>query len=229
MIVVITPYRDRPRQKEKFISHMRTFLEQKGKPYLIVIAEQSDDGRPFNRGAMKNIGYLEVKKFLKAIIPDDSQVVYVNQDIDVLPLSQECIYAIPNIDTIYNPYGVQQCLAKIHMQSSKVMDASNGYPNNYWAWGLEDVCMQARADSHGFQTDRTNFEWMGTNNLWTEQGDEGPSRMWAPGDVEQNKTLYLQESANREVCWENGLNTIRYNILEVSANNNVIHLLAHIL
>lgn len=226
MIVVITPYRDRPRQKDTFISHMRAFLEEKGIPYIIVIAEQSDDGRPFNRGAMKNIGYLEVKKFLKATIIDDSHVVYVNQDIDVLPKSQECIYAIPNEDTVYNPYGVKQCLAKIHMQSSKVMETSNGYPNNYWAWGLEDVCMQARAESHGFKIDRTNFEWLGTNNLWLEQDDEGPPRV---AGLEKNHEIYRHESVKREVCWENGLNTIRYNILKLLANNNVIHLVAHIL
>jgi len=226
MIVLITPYRDRPRQKDIFISHMRTFLEQKGKPYIIVVAEQSEDGRPFNRGAMKNIGYLEVKKFLKGLMIDDSEIVYVNQDIDVLPNSQECIYAIPNKDTVYNPYGVKQCLAKIHMQSSKVMETSNGYPNNYWAWGLEDVCMQARAESHGFKIDRTNFEWIGTNNLWLEQDDEGPPRV---SGVEKNNEIYKHESVKREVCWENGLNTIRYNILNLSANNNVIHLVADIL
>lgn len=230
MIVILTPYRDRPQQKQKFIEHMTDFLTKKGQLFLIVIAEQSDDGRPFNRGAMKNIAYNMAKKILSYnTIQSNDDNVYVFQDIDVLPMTQECVYAIPNKDTVYNPYGVKQCLAKISMNSSKVIETTNGFPNNYWAWGLEDVCYQARVDSHGFHTDRTHFQWLGTNEWWREQPEQEPSKVWPKGDFQQVKDAYDYEGLNRHTVWENGLANVKYTVLSTKmVSLNVIEILAQI-
>ena len=225
MIVIITPYRDRPKQKETFLKHMKDFLAKKCDPFLIVVSEQSDDSRAFNRGAMKNIGYLEAKAHIGELF---REAIYVNQDIDVLPNSQECIYAIPDENTIYNPYGVQHCLAKIHIQSAKMMETTNGYPNNYWAWGLEDVCVQARADTHGFKTDRTHFEWLGTNNMWIEQEGEENTRTWREGNLDTVRRLYEYEAVNPHTCWDNGLTTIKYTLNQQLYEDNVLHIIAHI-
>jgi DNA-binding LacI/PurR family transcriptional regulator len=46
---VIVPYRDRPQQLKRFVSHMEDYL--KDIEYEIFIVEQSDD-KPFNRGKL---------------------------------------------------------------------------------------------------------------------------------------------------------------------------------
>ena len=58
--VFIVPYRDRSHQKFFFSKHMTFILEDK-KDYEILYVHQNDD-RPFNRGAMKNIGFIAVKE-----------------------------------------------------------------------------------------------------------------------------------------------------------------------
>ena len=59
MLVILVPYRDREAQKDIFIPHMKAFLDNKGIHYKIIICEQSDDDRPFNRGAIRNIAFIE--------------------------------------------------------------------------------------------------------------------------------------------------------------------------
>ena len=55
----IVPYRDRENQLEIFVNHMTKLME--GENYQILFIHQKDN-RHFNRGAMKNIGFLYVKK-----------------------------------------------------------------------------------------------------------------------------------------------------------------------
>ncbi len=57
--IFIIPYRDRLSDKERFLSEMKTLLADT-EPYEIYFAHQYDQ-RPFNRGAMKNIGFLAMK------------------------------------------------------------------------------------------------------------------------------------------------------------------------
>ena len=51
---VIVPYRNRPQQLKRFLNHMDEYLTNLD--YQIFIIEQSDD-KPFNRGALLNVGY----------------------------------------------------------------------------------------------------------------------------------------------------------------------------
>ena len=209
---------------------MTDFFNKRGELFLIVIAEQSDDNRPFNRGATKNIAYRIAKQILESTNTINyKDCLYVFQDIDVLPISDQCVYAIPNENTVYNPYGVKQCFAKISMTSAKVIESSNGFPNNYWAWGLEDVCYQARVDSHGFQTDRTHFQWLGSNEWWTEQADEEPSKAWPKGELADVKAAYDYEAVNRHTVWENGVSTVKYTVLDKKIpQQNVIEVVVHL-
>ena len=53
-LVFIVPYRNRKTQKFFFCKHMEYILENEN--YEIYFSHQADD-RPFNRGAVKNIGF----------------------------------------------------------------------------------------------------------------------------------------------------------------------------
>ena len=85
MLVILVPYRDREAQKDIFIPHMKAFLDNKGIHYKIIICEQSDDDRPFNRGAIRNIAFIEAVKILNQS-PDTT--TYCFQDVDFTPKSE---------------------------------------------------------------------------------------------------------------------------------------------
>ena len=60
-IIFIVPYRDRKEHLDHFQSHMKIILEDyEPGSFKFVFAHQCDK-RTFNRGAMKNIGFLAVK------------------------------------------------------------------------------------------------------------------------------------------------------------------------
>jgi len=229
MLIIIVPYRDRKAQKDIFIPHMKAFLKRKNIEYKICFIEQSDDGRPFNLGATKNIGYLEMKK--RFANPDNTNLTYCHHNIDILPKSDECIYELRDQNTVYNPYGVKHCYAKIYFYSGEVYEHINGNPNNYWGWGIEDVCMQARADVRGVRTDRTGFEWLFEGKKFMETPGAENTKAWPKGNVDQLIALYYYEAAHRETSDLNGLSNIKYTVLSVdeeSTEENVIHIVVNI-
>ena len=67
-LVFIIPYRNRLEQKFVFEKYMKYIMEDyKKNDYHIFFVEQKDH-RDFNRGALKNIGFLAMKKNIPRII-----------------------------------------------------------------------------------------------------------------------------------------------------------------
>ena len=84
----IIPYRDREMHKRFFIRHMSYIMEDiDPESYKILFIHQQDD-EPFNRGAMKNIGFLVGK----ALYPNDyGKLTFVFHDIDTFPFEKNTI------------------------------------------------------------------------------------------------------------------------------------------
>ena len=163
LIAIVVPYREQPEQDRKsqllaFLTHMRSFL--RGARFLIVVAEQSQDGRKFNRGQLLNAGYQEARR--QAAPMGLASVIL--HDCDLLP-SAELLpwYASP-------PSRGSPCHISAASAWSKYADAyadsdaffggvtafhpldfeaANGYPNDYWGWGLEDDQLRLRAEACG--------------------------------------------------------------------------------
>ena len=57
-LIFVIPYRDREKEKEEFITNMTKRLD--GMNYKFIFAHQQDN-REFNRGALKNLGFLYAK------------------------------------------------------------------------------------------------------------------------------------------------------------------------
>ena len=75
----IIPYRDRFAQRQVFINHMSKILEDE--EYEFIFVHQCDN-RPFNRGAMKNIGFL----YAKSTYPQEyKDMTFIFHDIDHVP------------------------------------------------------------------------------------------------------------------------------------------------
>lgn len=115
-MTIITPYRDRPNQLPIFLKHMRTYLPGAH----LVIVEQADN-KPFNRGKLLNVGWLET-------LPEYA----VMHDIDMLP-----------VDVDYTPTpGVTQLagstiqthgyLGGVTMFDADTFKRLGGYNNEYF-------------------------------------------------------------------------------------------------
>jgi hypothetical protein len=137
---IIVPYRDRRQHLDIFIPRMREFFRANPEiDYRILVVEQSA-GLPFNRGAIKNIGYL----YLAA------SVDYVCfHDVDLLPISAD--YRRGNNPAMVALYGLERSVEFLKQLFGGVVilekdhfEQANGFSNKYWGWGFEDVDLRER-------------------------------------------------------------------------------------
>lgn len=116
-MTIIVPYRNRPDHLAQFIPHMRAYLPDA----RIVIVEQADD-KPFARGKLINVGYIETRPR-----------TFVAHDIDLLPLE---------VDYARNPGVTQLAGSKIQLRDylggvtmfdRVTFEKVGGYHNDYFS------------------------------------------------------------------------------------------------
>ena len=152
-IIFIVPYRDRAEHKVFFSVYMKHILEDIPKTdYEIYYVEQKDR-LPFNRGAMKNIGFLAIKyKY-----PDHyKDISFVFNDIDTVPYSKNVINYETTQGVVKHFYGFKFALGGIFSIKGGDYEITNGFPN-FWSWGGEDNYMQKRVEQARLLIDRTCF------------------------------------------------------------------------
>ena len=149
-ILFIIPYRDRAQQQSFFSRHMTTIMANI--PHKMLYVHQLDN-REFNRGALKNIGFMVAKE----MYPDDyKQMTLVFNDIDTMPLVPGYLDYETKSGIIKHFYGFQFTLGGIVSITGEDFERMNGFPN-LWAWGYEDNELQARALRLGITIDRAQF------------------------------------------------------------------------
>ena len=156
--VFIVPYRNRPQQKFFFSKYM-TFLLEDLHEYDVYFSHQSDS-RHFNRGAMKNIGFLAMKQKY----PNHyKNITFIFNDVDTMPFYKIFDYeTVPG--TIKHYYGFKYTLGGIVVIKGGDFERINGYPN-FWGYGMEDNCLQKRAELFRLKIDRSNFYPIGSPNI----------------------------------------------------------------
>lgn len=152
-IIFIVPYRDRPQQLHFFKEQMAKVLSNIPKTdYKIHILHQQDD-RKFNRGAMKNIGYIVVKE----LYPNDyKNITLVFNDVDTMPYTKNFLKydTVPGV--VKHFYGYKFALGGIVSITAGDFEKTAGFPN-FWAWGYEDNTLKLRVDKAGLNIDYTQF------------------------------------------------------------------------
>ena len=160
-IVFIVPYRDRRQQRNFFVNQMKVVLEDIPKnDYNIYYIHQKDD-RSFNRGAMRNIGYL----VLKELYPNNyKDITIVFNDVDTMPYKKNFFDYFTSSGVVKHFYGFKYALGGIVSIKAGDFEKTKGYPN-FWAWGFEDNCLQARVLNAGLKIDRSNFYPLADRNI----------------------------------------------------------------
>ena len=152
MNIIIIPYRKREKHLKYFIENTVPLLKKYMK-FIEVIIEQIE-GKPFNRGKLLNIGYDIFKD-----IGDN----FFTHDVDINPLENTIrdIYTkeirINEIMGIFN--SKHDTLGGIIKFKKEIYKKINGFPNNYWGWGVEDKSLQNRAEY---------YETLITKNITTD-------------------------------------------------------------
>ncbi len=134
-LAIIVPYRDRRKQLDIFIPHIDSFLKDKGIDYQIIVAEQRDD-RPFNRGQLCNAAFDVVK---------DDFDYFCFHDVSLLPMTDDCDYSFTDepthlamiVDDVDVPY--VEFTGGVFLISKEHFEQSNGFSDEYWGWGFEDI------------------------------------------------------------------------------------------
>ncbi|XP_065198130.1 beta-1,4-galactosyltransferase 2-like [Sycon ciliatum] len=151
-VAVIVPYRNRSRQLQKFASSLREFLRGQRIVFEVFIVEQGFTSR-FNRGALFNIGFVEMNRGRPA---DKQFQCIVLHDVDLIPVAKRNTYdcmqttkvwawQLSSAIDVYN-WGLpfETTAGGVNMFISERYAQVNGFSNRYFGWGGEDDDLQKR-------------------------------------------------------------------------------------
>ncbi|XP_076069653.1 beta-1,4-N-acetylgalactosaminyltransferase bre-4-like isoform X1 [Oratosquilla oratoria] len=137
-IALIVPYRDRLDHLEKFLAYMHPYLMKQQLEYKIIVVEQADK-KPFNRGKLLNVGFLEAQKMTKI----DCVIFH---DVDLLPVNEYNMYACTHmprhmysaIDTFRFRLPYRELCGGTIAILARHFNVVNGFSNQFSGWGGED-------------------------------------------------------------------------------------------
>lgn len=156
--VFIVPYRNRIQHKFFFSKYMSFILENED-DYEIYFTHQCD-ARTFNRGAIKDIGFMAVRNKYPKNYKD---ITFIFNDVDTIPFTKIFDYeTTPGIVKHY--YGFKYALGGIVVMKGGDFEKINGFPC-FWGWGMEDTSLQKRCENAGLLIDRSVFYTIGSPEI----------------------------------------------------------------
>ncbi|XP_005177108.1 beta-1,4-N-acetylgalactosaminyltransferase bre-4 isoform X1 [Musca domestica] len=143
-VAIVVPFRDRYAHLSIFLRNIHKFLMQQRIAYRIFIIEQTN-GKPFNRAALMNIGFLEAMKLYK-------WDCFIFHDVDLLPLDNRNLYNCPRqprhmsvaIDKFNYKLPYRTIFGGVSAMTREHFLTVNGFSNSYFGWGGEDDDMSNR-------------------------------------------------------------------------------------
>jgi len=146
---VCIPYRNRELHLHEFIPKVGKYLKSQGIDFQMYFCHQEDD-KLFNRGATKNIA-------AKHAFEEGCDYI-VFHDIDMIP-EEGADYSYPagaprhiatNISQMDYQLKYHEYFGGAVLFTKEQVEATNGYSNEYWDWGMEDDDLFWRCYKEGY-------------------------------------------------------------------------------
>ena len=163
-LAIIVPYRNRAAHLEQFVPHVRAYFARdkvdRTIPYKVVIVEQ-DDAKPFNRGALLNIGFVLAEADCDYACFHDVDYLPIWADYSAVDRPTPMLWYGAEVRPIApgrSDQGVRNNLEHYYSGAVLVPVAQfarvDGFANSYWGWGFEDVDLKHRFDRAGIALGR---------------------------------------------------------------------------
>ena len=203
---IIVPYRDREEHLRKFTPFMENSDFLSGIDFEILIVEQ-EEGKPFNRGKLLNVGAIESIK----------ATYYCFHDVDMLPLISDysSVSDPTHLAAEAEQFGYklpyQGYFGGVTLFDKHSFIKVNGYSNNYWGWGAEDDDIMFRCVSKGVRTTRKNGKYRSLSHerqILQDLYSENLRKFF------ELKNGGIDTEATSKKIQSDGLTTLDYKVLE---------------
>ena len=203
---VIIPIRNREKDLYNITNVLEKIFEKQDIDARYIIIEQ-EKGKKFNKGKISNAAFLISRK-------DNFSDNYLFNDVDLWPNKASVInYRKKTSNSFIHPYGHKHCLGGFFMTDKSCFEKINGYSNNYWGWGGEDVDLQNRANAHRVFIDRKNFMDRGHKDIRDDISSQTiKSNKNLSNQIYKKNKLELYKK-NPSSVHSDGLSTCKYNIV----------------
>ena len=223
--VILIPYRNRKEHLELFIKDAIPLFEKYLKTFKVIVVEQ-EEGQLFNRGLLLNIGFNEYK--------NKSQFFFTH-DVDIVP-NEKCVnelYTKTNtIETgiigIYNSHC--NTLGGIIKFTPDIFLKINGFPNNFWGWGVEDKALQNRVEymnisihKNILNNDNNRFNYFTIKNDINDRKQDNSFNLKTNFEYDTFNTLKKEEQYKHVMS--SGLNNLEYKIISRENITNTIEII----
>ena len=196
---IIIPIRDRDLQLMSLIDQLHEILTYQKFDFKFCIFEQANCSIAFNKGKLINSAVSELEK------SSDLEHLLIN-DVDIYPKSLDSIMFECTSD-VHHYYGFTHCLGGFFTIEYSLFKRANGFSNDFWGWGWEDVDFQNRILAIGGTIDRSQFTKRGVT-------DKVVDTMDPDGHKKSNK------SNKRLAIGKNQMYTKDINILQTDGLSN---------
>ncbi len=162
----IIPYRNREEHLKRWIEEANKTYSAIPFKYSIILVEQNDNDA-FNRGRLLNAGFWKSMEIhhntYGTLLNPRPNLIFT--DVDVF--CKDLTFFKPE-PYIYHPYGHAHGLGCIFISSPEAYLSINGFSNNYYGWGREDVDATLRCKIQNIPINTERYQNRNSSSFFIE-------------------------------------------------------------